>query len=156
VAKNTIRVKSYVDVMEEMKATAIVTPGMLCEEDPAGTQAAPFVKPHSTAEGNAMPLFAIEDESQGKGIDDNYAVDDKVQVWTANRGDWVYALLANGETAAINDDLVSNGDGYLRVHVPDDSGSIQTNAIVARAKEAVDMSGSSGADPSGRILVVAV
>jgi hypothetical protein len=147
-------IKSYIDVNEEMKSiSAAITPGMLVEESSTGTLAAPFVQVHSVADGNAMPKFAIEDESQGKDIDDDYAINTKVQVRTANRGDWVYALLADGETAVIGSQLVSNGDGYLKVHVPDDSGSIQIEAVVAKAKEAVDMSGSSGADPSGRITV---
>lgn len=147
-AKNTILLKNYSDVFEEPLANAAVTPGHLVEPMTTGK-----FRVHSTAEGNVIPAFAIEDALQGKGIDDAYAEDDPMRVWYPGRGNIVNALLSNGETAVIGSKLASNGDGTLRVHDPDDSGSIQTQAIVGEAVDAVDMSGSSGADPSGRIQV---
>lgn len=153
-ATKTIRIKSYVDVMEEMKATeADILPGMLVEEDPTGTLAAPFVKKHATAEGNSQRMFAVEDEAQGNDIDDLYAINNPVQVVVANRGDWIFAFLNDGENVAIGDDLASAGNGRLQKHVPDDSGGIAVEGVVAKALEAIDMSDSSGVDPSGRIKI---
>jgi len=66
----------------------------------------------------------------------------------------IYALLKNGENAAIGVFLESAGDGTLQVLDADASvGLVKTNSIVGVALEAVDMSGSSGVDPSGRIKV---
>lgn len=148
-AKNTIKIKKYSDVIEEYTATAVaITPGMLLEPTSGG-----LIQAHSTPEGDALPMFALENELEGEGIADAYAVSDKIQVWIPGRGDQVYALLANGESVAIGDRLASNGDGYLRKHDISSGGAEYPLGIVAYALEAIDMSGSSGADPSGRIIV---
>lgn len=149
-AKNTIKLKKYLDVVNEFTATAVeITPGMLLELTSDG-----LVQAHSNAGGPALTMFALEDELQGKGIDDNYAASAKVQVWTAVRGEEVYALLADGEDVSTGDFLVSDGTGKLKAFTPDSSAVIVEQTPVAIALEAVDMSGSSGADPSGRIKVV--
>ena len=76
-AFNTIKLKKYSDVIEEMIADAAIYPGMVVEMDSAAK-----VKVHATAGGNVVPVMvALEDELQGKGIDDAYATNDKVQVW---------------------------------------------------------------------------
>lgn len=145
---NTVKLKSYNNVQEELIAAAAITPGMLLEFPSTGK-----VAKHSSAGQNALVAFALEDELQGKSIADDYAGDDPVQVWIPGRGDVVYALLADGENVAIGDFLESAGTGYLRKHVADSAGTIYPNNIVGQAMEAVDMSDSSGADPSGRIKV---
>lgn len=151
-AKNTIMIKVYGEpVIEEIVAAGTITPGFLLE-----VTSADKVQAHATAEGNAIPMFALEDEYQGNDIDDNYSADDQVQVWIPQRGEQVYGLLADGETVVIGDYLASNGDGYLRKHDPDDSGGIQINGIVAQALEALDMSDSSGGDPSSQRLEVRI
>lgn len=157
-AYNTIKVKKYSDVIEEYAAAGAITPGMLVELKSATT-----VGYHATENGNALPMFALEDELQGNGIDDAYAAADRVQVWIPYRGDNVYGLLEDGEDVSAGDFLVSAGDGKLKKYVAEtfgdsasDTGTIYPNQIVAQALEAVDMSGSSGADPSGRILVCIV
>lgn len=152
-AKNTIKIKKYVDIIEEMVANAAITPGMLVEEMSTGK-----VRAHATAGGNAIPMFALEDELQGKAIAEAYAAADPVQVWIAQRGEQVYAILADGENVAIGDPLESNGDGTLKKHVADtesfesnEAGSITVYPlqIVGFALEAVDLSGSSGEESSG-------
>ena len=148
-AKHTIKVKKYSDVIEEYTSTAVeVTPGYLIEVTSAG-----LVQAHSVAGGNCLPMFALEDELQGRGIDVNYAVSTKIQCWIPWRGDMVYAFLNDGETAVVGSFLESAGNGKLKVHVADSSGDILTEAIIAQAVEAVDMSGSTGEDPNGRIIV---
>jgi hypothetical protein len=154
-AYNTIKIKKYSDNVEELVANAAITPGMLVEIMSTGK-----VRAHATENGNAMPKFALEDELQGKGIADAYAAADQVQVWTPYRGDLVYALLADGENVAIGDWLASNGDGYLQKFV---GGASNANEelpleIVAKAREAINRSTSSGGDTNvtGRIVVEVV
>ena len=147
-AKRTVKVKNHSDVNEELKAAAAITPGQLIELTTADT-----VQRHSTAEGNALKMFAVEDELQGKGITDDYAVDDQVSCWLPGRGDFVYALLADGEDVSIGTFLASNGDGDLRQHDITSGGAEFPEQIVAQAQEALDLSGSSGEEPTRRIIV---
>jgi hypothetical protein len=153
-AKNTIKVKKYSDVIEEYTATAVaITPGYLLELTSAG-----LVQAHSSAGGNvAPPMFALEDELQGNGITDNITASAKVQVWIPYRGDMVYALLKDGENVAIGDLLESAGNGQLQKYVADAETSAGTttiygNQIVAVALEAVDLSASANT-AAGRIIV---
>jgi len=150
---NTIKIKKYSDVIEEYKAAGTITPGMLLQ-----LTSADKVQAHANAGQNQLPMFALEDELQGRGIDTDYTADNQVQVWVPYRGDMVYALLNDGETVVIGDYLESAGNGKLRKHVPivDSASDVETiypNAIVGQAVEAVDMSDSSAADPTGRIRV---
>jgi hypothetical protein len=146
-AKNTIKIKNYSDVFEEINAGGAITPGMLIEEGSAGTVIA-----HNSAGENALPMFAVEDELQGNGINDAYASGDPVSVWIPGRGDQVYAILADGENVAVGDLLESNGDGYLKKHVAGSAGVVEYPlAVVGYALEAVDLSGSSGEESSGAL-----
>ena len=148
-AKNTIKVKKYGDHIEEIVAGGAITPGMLIAEGSAGTVAA-----HGSAGANAIPMFALEDELQGNGVDDAYASGDPVQCWYPYRGDQVYALLADGETIVVGDLLESNGDGYLKKHTAGSAGVVEYPlAVVGQATEALDLSGSSGAETTQRLIV---
>lgn len=146
-AKNTIKLKDYSHVVEEYTAAGAITPGMLVEVDSTNE-----VQAHSGVDGHAVPMFATEDEFFGKTINDAYAADDKVQVWIPQRGDMVYALLADGEEVVIGDKLTSNGDGALKVYEADAS-DVTYGAIIAEAVEAVDNSSSGSTIPDKRIIV---
>jgi len=139
-AKRTILIVNHSNSFFEADAASAITPGHLVELNSDGD-----VLSHSTPAGAAMKQFAIEGALQGNGITDAYAAEDPVRVWTPQPGDEVYALLADGETAVIGDFLESAGDGTLAVY--------SAGVIVAQATEAVDMSLSSGEDPTGRIIV---
>lgn len=143
-AQNSVKVKNYLNIFEEYVAAGAITPGMLIELGSAGTVVA-----HNSAGAIAFPMFALEDELQGNDIDDAYASGDRVQCWIPQRGDQVYALLANGEDVSIGDFLVSDGAGRLKAL----SSETADETVVAVALEAVDMSDSSAADPTGRIIV---
>jgi len=108
-AYNTIKLKKYLDVIEEYAAAATLYPGNLLEITSAGT-----VQKHSGAGKTAPCLFALEDALQGKTIADAYSAGDKVQVWVAVPGEIVYARLADEETVVIGDFVESNGSGQLR------------------------------------------
>ena len=139
-AKNTIKVKKYLDVVEEYTSTAVaITPGTLLMLNSTNLVAA-----CTATTGPVLPMFALEDELQGNGIDDDYAVSSKIQCWIPTRGDEVYALLEDGETIVIGDFMESAGDGKLQKYT--------SRPIIGVAVEAVDDSGSSGAD-TGRIIV---
>lgn len=149
---NAIIKKSYQDVVEEIQASGTITPGMLLELDSSG-----YVKAHSAAGQNALPYFAVEDEHEGKDLDDTYASGDKTRVLVAARGDILLAILADGENVAIGDYLESNGAGYLQKHVADvesfesaEPGAITVypQQIVAQALEAKNIADSSGAESS--------
>jgi hypothetical protein len=108
--KNTIKLKKYLDVIEEYTATAVaITPGDLLELTSDG-----LVQAHSTDSGTVLPMFALEDELQGKGIDDDYAVSAKIQVWVAVRGEQVFANIVDDEVITTGDFLVSDGKGKLK------------------------------------------
>lgn len=148
-AKYTIKVKKYSDHIEEIVAGGTITPGHLIAEGSAGTVAV-----HGTASGSVIPMFALEDELQGKDIDDNYASGDQVQCWIPYRGDQVYCILADGETVAVGDFVESAGDGTVQKLVAASAGVTEfALAVVGQATHALDMSGSAGADPSPRLIV---
>lgn len=144
----TIILESRDQVIRERVANAAITPGHLIQVMSTGN-----VRVHPNAAQNAAKIFAVESDNEGEGVDDAYAASDRVKMWFPKPGDMVYALLADGQTAAIGDFLESAGDGTLQVHAADiaesaESQTIYEMAIVGMAEEAVDMSGSSGADPS--------
>jgi len=155
-AYKTIKIKKYLDVVEEYVSTAVaISPGHLVELTSAG-----LVQKHSTSGGNVLPMFALEDELQSNGIDTPYAVSVPIQVWIPTRGDIVYAKLADGQTAVKGSFLESAGTGALNVYTADsidssDPGALTVypNQIVGQALEALDLSSSTGADTTYFIAV---
>ena len=150
-AKQTIKLKKYFDVVNEYDAGEAITPGMLIALAADGD-----VDKHAVAGGLCEKMFALEDELQGRTIDTDYAAGDPVQCWIALPGEEVLAWLANGEDVSIGDKLVSNADGQLKAFTADiyvSSGVDTEEYVIAMALEAIDMSGSSGVDPTGRIKV---
>lgn len=143
---NSIIIKSYTKVQEEITATAVaITPGMLLELTSAG-----LVQAHSSASGNVLPMFAFEDDLQGKSIDDAYAVSVKVQVLIPRTGDQLQGILADGQSVAKGDFLESNGAGLLQKHEAGSAAVVEAaNPIVGVALETIDISGSSAAESSG-------
>jgi hypothetical protein len=140
---NTIKVKKYSDVIEEFVAAGTITPGMLVELDTTGE-----VKAHSNEDGNVLPMFALEDELQGKTIDDNYVATDLVQVWIPYRGDQVNAILAAGENVSIGTFLTSDGEGKLHAAPALTSTGDAPLQIVGVATEAVN-----AASADARIII---
>jgi hypothetical protein len=134
-ANKSVILKNYLNTFEEIDATAVaVYPGELLELTSTGA-----VQAHATAGGSVLPMFAKEDAMQGKGIDDQYAASDKIQVWIPQRGDQVYAIVADGQDVSIGDFLESDGNGHLQL-APVDSSGVPTvaNSLVGVALEAVD------------------
>lgn len=150
--RNTVKLKKYQDIRIERLANAGITPGHLVE-----LLSTNKVRVHATASGNALPkMFALEDELQGKEIDDAYVADDPVQIWVCQPGEVVYAILKDGVSYSIGDPLESAGDGTLQKVVADSTGVYYTNQIVGIVFEALDLSGSSGEESTMRAPVMIV
>lgn len=94
---------------EEANAGGTVTPGMLVELNPAGAYIA-----HAEEGGRCERAFAQEDALQGKAVGDNYASGSLMGVILPSVGSEVVALIKTGEAGAIDDEVVSAGDGTLR------------------------------------------
>ena len=99
-------------ITKEALASGALTPGELLERASA-TQ----FQAHSTAGGNAAPLFADINPEIGRDIGDNYTSGDQVKGAFAYPGRESNALVAAAASAiAVDDYLESNGDGTLRIH----------------------------------------
>ena len=142
-ANKSIIVKKYVNIHDELDAESAITPGMLIELTSSNTY-----QPHSTADGTAAKRFAKENSLQGSTIDDAYAADTPVQALGVVQGYLVLEDLADGEDIDIGDWLVSNGDGSLKKRSGSSDGE-EPESIVARARQALDLSDTSGAESSG-------
>jgi len=96
-----------------LKASASITPGMLCE------LTAGDIQPHSNASAIPAPvLVAIENPlREGADIDEAYDEDGEyVPAHYAISGDELYMFLAAGEEVdSLNDRLGSDGAGALQV-----------------------------------------
>lgn len=123
---------------KEFDAGAAITPGHLLYLASDGD-----VEAHATAGGTAAPWFALEDDLRGREIGTAYTADNRVQTGIFSPGDEVYALLADGEDAAIGSYVESKGTGELRV-VDTDSGiaGVGIQSVVGVAMEAVNLTAS--------------
>lgn len=89
-------------------AGGVITPGDLLERTSTGT-----VVRHAVAAGNALRLFAIENELQGNGIDVDYAANDTLQMMHFPPGGVVNAI--SSAAIAVGDFVESDGAGRVRV-----------------------------------------
>lgn len=144
-------------IREELVNSGIVTPGQLLQRNSSNQ-----VARHATSGGNQERLVALENDLVGDDIDTNYAASKRVQCRNCVPGDVMWMLLADGENATTGESyLESNGDGDLKVHTPiaDSSSASNTlyyNAVVGVALSTLDLSDSSGADPSSRRIKVKI
>ena len=95
-------------------------------------------------DGGGGLFFAMHDRLQGKTVADNYASGDMVQCFAPRKGALVWAWLADEQNIAVGTPLSNNASGGLRAAV------IGTDAVVAYAEEALDLTGASG---DARIVV---
>jgi hypothetical protein len=142
-------------IRKELIAGGTITPGHLVAINSAGKYVV-----HPTAKGHAAPIFAVENDLNGKGIDDNYVANDWVQADILQVGSEVNAIVAAGAAAiTAGDYLESAGNGTLRKatafsQLGSDTYAVTTaGIIVAQALETLDNSG--GSDPA-RLKVMVV
>lgn len=128
-------------------ADAALTPGELL-----AWSADDQLKAHATSGGNALPMFCIEDPYNGvttaAAIDTDYADQELVRYIVAQPGDIVNAFLADGQSVAKGDPLMSDGAGALTAlsaTVVNEGGSsahtLYFDAVVAYAFEDKSASG---------------
>jgi len=94
-------------IFKEGVAGAGITPGHLLQ----GLPAALLV--HAVAAGTALPMFAVEDELQGKEISVAYVATDSVRYVVAPAGTEI-AAIADGTGVTAGDIVESNGDGTFQ------------------------------------------
>lgn len=148
---NTIILKGD-PARDEAIANAAITPGNLIELLSTGK-----VQKQATAAVPAQAMFAIEDEMQGNDLTDDYSAADLVQYAVFKKGQWVHAILADGEAAVIGSKLESNGSGELRVQDTNSDGTLTNpEAILGIAREAVDASDSATTAVASRRIMVEI
>ena len=119
-AKQTIKLKKYVDIINEYVAGGAVKPGHVVVLGSGGTVAVGAAK---------TPLIALEDELQGRAITDAFASGEPIQCWTPVRGEEGLCILSTSQTIAIGAVLEANASGELI--------ALNTGTAVAIAFEAV-------------------
>lgn len=136
---NTVRLMDYSNKFKEFELAAALYPGMMVELNSSGNVAA-------ASEGSTNPqkMFLFERELLGEGLNTEIPSGEKAQVWYPLPGDEVYAVLADGENVSIGDSLAPDGTGKLQAATNSAAGD-----AVAIAQEALDLSGSSGAESEG-------
>lgn len=154
---NTIKLKKYVDVIIEKEANAAIYPGYVIE-----LMSTDKVRAHATAGGNIIPrMVALEDELQGRGIDDPYAAGDWVQCMICRPGDVVFVFLVDGANVGIGTAVESNGAGMVTQHAADtesfesnEGGAITVypEQIFGISLDTKDLSDSSGEEESSGAL----
>jgi hypothetical protein len=128
----------------EGTAGGVITPGMV-------VAVAGSVVTAAAANARAA-IFAREFELTGRGIDDDYAADDRVLYYHARPGDQFYALLAENEDVDAGDLLAAGATGTL---VEADAGDGAATPVefpanvLCKALEAVD----NDSDPDGPVRI---
>ena len=133
---------------KEAETGGIVQPGMLVERTITGTIIA-----HAEEGGRAEAAFALEDALQGKAVGDNYASGVLAAYILPNKGSCVNALLQDGQDVAIDEELVSAGDGTLKARGSSGSGVTEWQTI-ARACQAFDNASSSSGNALMEVRIV--
>lgn len=129
-------------LFKEALAGGAITPGHLITRN---SSSAFVVGP--AAGLNAYPMFALEDEAQGKDITDAYASGEIVNAVIPQTGSEIYALVAASAAAiVVGDELESAGDGTVRKAATVAVAQNNLRRIVARAIQAVD--NSAGGSPA--------
>jgi hypothetical protein len=126
-----------------------IYPGMLLKLASDGD-----VEIHDDENGRAEALFAEEDASQGKTVDDVYIVDNVVSCILPQLGCEIRALIQDGQDISIGDRLVSAGDGTLKALGTLDSEAVDV-FVIAVAMEACDLSGSNSSNTLCRVRITA-
>jgi hypothetical protein len=130
-------------VIVEGLASGALTPGMLVELTNA---AADTYVAHNTASERCLKCIVHENQLEGQGVTDAYASGDRVFCGIYRSGETAVVLIANGQNATKGSRLESDGAGRFNTGA--------TTGCICIAQEAVDMSDSSGADPSSSLCLV--
>jgi len=109
---NTIFLGGERTQIGDIAAAEVITPGMLVERrNTAGVIR--FFK--ATAAVQTGGLVATNQSMLNKGVDDNYAIGDLMEVSALRTGATAWMLIASGQNIAAGNRLESAGDGTLRI-----------------------------------------
>lgn len=106
----SIIIKDWTSVRDEANAAEVITPGQFVTKNADGE-----FKKNATAGAAGPVIVALEDELQGKTIEDDYAIDAPVQGWYARRGAQVLAKVLAGFVPAVGDSVQISATGNLEV-----------------------------------------
>lgn len=134
----TIRLDSQFGVQREgVVSGAVIRPGMLLN---IRNQAA--IVAHNEAGQECQAAIAIENDLVGKGIDDTYAIGERLRYQVLKDGERFYGIIDENQNIAIGDLLSSSGDGTLKE-------AAATDWVIGIARSAVVV----GAAATGRCIV---
>lgn len=149
-ASHTVMLQGEPIVDEQTTAAEAITPGMLIETNqPALGQC----RKHASAAVNASPVFALERDEMGSGIDIAYAIGDRVKIAYCSVGDKVNALVGNGITLTGKEFLESAGDGTLRP-LATDAATDDTQRVSVVARSAESTGGATVGVTRHRVIIV--
>ena len=99
--------------VNDLAASETITPGHLVDRFNSGGVIR--WRKHATASIAVVPAFATEHSMANKGVDDNYLVNDLVEVSVCEPGAVVWAFIASGQNIVAGNKLESAGDGTLKI-----------------------------------------
>jgi len=118
---NTIFLGGDKTDVSDLACSIAVTPGMLVER--FNNSGIIRWRP-STGNGTAKPpAVALDHSMANKGVDDNYAIGDLVEVGLGHKGSAWWMLIASGQTVSAGDLLGDAGSGT--------AGTLKTSPTVA-------------------------
>ena len=100
-------------IVNDRAASEAITPGHLVLLFNSGGVIR--YKKHDSANAEAVRAVALEASMLNRGVDDDYAEDDLIEVGIGSNGASFWMFLASGESASAGDPLDSHGDGTLEV-----------------------------------------
>ena len=115
-------------------AKAAITPGHLVERVNTAGVWRWQKNTNTTAAKASEAAVATEQSMLNKGVDDDYAIGDLVEVSVGHKGSAFWMLIASGQNIAYCDPLESAGNGTLRAA---SGGAILCTALAPKAKVTV-------------------
>lgn len=97
----------------DLAASETIRPGMLVDR----FNAAGVIRwrKHATASIACVPAFATEQSMVNKGVDDDYLVNQLMEVSIGSKGAAFWAFIASGQNIVAGNKLESAGDGTLKI-----------------------------------------
>lgn len=108
---NTIFLGGDRTQVNDLAASEAITPGMLVERF---NNAGVIRWRKATTDIAGPPAVATEQMMMNKGVDDDYAIGDLMEVSVLHKGGTAWMFIASGQNVAAGDLLGSAGDGTLK------------------------------------------
>lgn len=112
--------------VSDLAANETITPGMLVERYVASSKNR--WKKHATAAGPCH-AFATEQSMTNKGITDDYATNDLMEVTIGAPGTSFYGIIGSGVSVTYGSKLESAGNGKLRAWTSSPTPFVATEAV---------------------------